>query len=139
MSQKYISIFASILIITITSIVLYFYVFRTSDNFSISPIRGSHYDPDIELLSGGMAGGEVPDPHYRWSYSIKTPHEGYPYFGNPYFENPYTPYPTNVAPGFYQNNSKIDRFYNCNGPYCKPIFNPVFDNPRLQDLWMSGH
>lgn len=56
--RKYISILASI--------VLYFCVFNKSDNFAISPIRVSHYDPDIELLSGGMAGGEVPDPHYRF-------------------------------------------------------------------------
>lgn len=133
--QKYISILASIIIITITSIVLYFCVFNKSDNFAISPIRGSHYDPDIEFLSGGMAGAEVPDPHYRWSYSLKSSREGYPYFGNPYSR---PTYPPTLAPGFYQNNPEIDRFYNCRGPFCKPIFNPVFDNPRVQNLWLSG-
>ena len=80
-----------------------------------------------------MAGSEVPDPNYRWSYSLKAPHEDYPYFGNPY-----TPYVHNLLPGFYQNNPEIDRFYSCNGPYCKPIYNPLFDNPRVQNLWRSG-
>lgn len=160
MSHKYMYIFSFILIITITFIVLYFYVFRTSDNFTISPIRGSHYDSDIELLSGGMAGSEVRDPHYRWSYSLKAPYGGnnyeinhygghnyrrnpydIPYRRNPYEityrRNHYSPYPTTITPGFYQNNPEVDRFYNCNGAYCRPIFNHIFDNPRVQNLWMS--
>lgn len=54
MIQKYISIIASLPILIPTTLVLYFYVFRKTDGFAISPIRGSHYDPDIEILSGGL-------------------------------------------------------------------------------------
>lgn len=118
--RKYISILASTIIITITSFVLYFCVFNKSDNFAISYQRKS-LRPDIEFLSGGMAGSEVPDPHYRWSYSLKSPHEGYPYFGNPY--SPPTCPPT-LVPGFYQNNPEIDRFITVGDHFVNPYLTP---------------
>jgi hypothetical protein len=75
---------ASFFVVATVIIVLYFWVCNNIDNFAISPIRGGgEYDPDIERLSGGMA-GYSPSPYYRWSYSLYAPEEYYPYFGNPY-------------------------------------------------------
>lgn len=117
-------ILATFFIVVTVIIVLYFWVCNNTDNFVISPIRGGVYDPDIERLSGGMA-GYSPSPYYRWSYSLYAPEEYYPYFGNPCSDY--------LSESIYSRNY-YDRPYT----YGYTFFDPVFDNPRVQELWMSG-
>ena len=115
--------------ITILS-VLYYWSRKNIDNFVISPIRGGVYDPDIEKLSGGMAGFST-SPYYRWSYSL-YPRE-YPYFDIPYCDGSYIPNSI-YSRDFYD----YPYTYECDQYFCSPIYDPVFDNPRVHDLLMSG-
>lgn len=126
-------VIASFFVVATVIIVLYFWVYNNTDNFVISPLRGGSYDPDIERLSGGMA-GYSPSPYYRWSYSLYTPEEYYPYFGNPYSEY----LPESIYSRAYYDQPYQEGFYGCGGRFCTPFFDPVFDNPRVHELWMSG-
>jgi hypothetical protein len=133
---KILLLLASFFIVSTLLLVLYFWVCNKTDNFVVSPIRGRTYDPDIEKLSGGMAGFSY-SPYYRWSYSLYPPEEYYPYFGNPYSDEPYY-LPNSIHSRNYHDHPYTEMFYGCDRGFCSPIYDPVFDNPRVQELWMSG-
>ena len=109
-------------------IVLYFFVFKKSDNFYpiSNSVRYSRFDPDIISRSGGMAGyPDLDSCFYNYPYQPYIPQSlipnsrsyNYPYT-NPYYPpyyspytNPYSPYSNIIGPETnYRINNLLDYY-----------------------------
>ena len=140
MNNLQILLIVSTLFIVITvSFVLYFYVCQIKDNYYISPIRGSLYDPDIVKLSGGMAGYNTM-PYSLYPYDYYTPDYYTPdYYTTDYYTpDYYTPdyyTPDYYTPEYYTHDYYTPDYYTSDYGVNYP--DPVFDNPRVKDLLMS--
>ena len=97
----------SLIIIGVIIGTIIFKKYEIRDNY----IRTTFYDPEIVKLSGGMAGF----PYYntndeRWSFSI--------------------------YPNFEEDDLDYDLDYGLEKEDDLIYLNPIFDNPRVRNLWL---